>query len=282
MRASEFIFEVSNPSGPPPRMGTPEFTKSKNTFDGIVARVLKNFNDELTFLARTNPTEFNNRTTDTEGLLQELQKQIIEEIIKSGNVNFVKTDIAKLNRAFKLNDTNTTMNPTTKIITINNNIRDQLTNTATSTWYENRYVRFNNQPLWAKLSGGVSASDKPKSGVPVQKLEASAANNFQITLGVDVDEPTFWKYLKDALNNDRKRKNIHTFLKGVYPTTSTIVSGSETVKTLDAAAAREMEALLGVKVASDVFWPNFTDGIDDSTSPATTLTKIQDIFNRHY
>lgn len=278
MRANEFILEVTNPSGPPPARGSSEFTKSQQYYNSIVDRVVNLYNQELNTLSRTNPTEFTNKTADENAMRDELRDEIVNEVLKRGGQNFIKRDIDKLKRAFNLQDTNTTIDPTTKNISVNDSIKNSLTDTATDTFYQNRYIRFNDQALWARLSGGKAAVQKYTSGVAIPQLTSGAANGIKSLLGIDVDEPSFWKTIKSALNNNVQKEGLYKILSSEYPSATKPSSGTVNVKSMEREAGLQLYNTLGINVGNPLFWPRFTDGINDTR----TFTLIKSIFDKNY
>lgn len=273
MRASEFIFELTNPSDPPPRPGDEEFSKSAEYFAKIISNTVYDFNEELKFLYQNNRPVYDTKITDLEKLRLELANSIIDEIMKRGAGNFLPNNKALFASRLRLNDASAPFNPANQSFLVQNTAIELLAIDITTTWYTNRHTRFTNSRLYNKMQG----QDTTKISIKVMPIEDSVARELIKYIGVGTNNSNFWNKLSDALGIERKRNKILEILNKVYDKTGYTPTDPVKVLPLDANAAKEFEPLLGITRVDDLdFWHEFAKKIEK------TPDKVIRIFNTYY
>lgn len=277
MRASEFIGEATNPSAPPPKRGDAEFDKSMKYFIQVVQQSIRNYNDELKYLNKTNTTEYNKKTADEDELRKDLRNNVVDELMKKGGQYFVQTDKTELLTQFNLDRTNSPFDGTSIDINVSADPIGRLVLKATDNWYANRYTRFTNPKLWSRISG--ASVNTPIITVKVANLENTAAKELESILGVSTDNDDFWIKIKAGINNPRTLINLANALGKVYVAGKTI-SGTEPVKSIDQRAAMAFQNIFGKTkaVSTNEFWNEFTDALTNTT----TLAFVKNLLAKYY
>lgn len=273
MRASEFVLEATKPTDPPPVLGSPDFNASRAYFTKIIRKSIKDFNDELKFLYTNNRPVYDNKINDQDKLRTEVTNTVIDDLLKVGAGNFVTNNKALFSARFKLNSTNAPFDSATKSVNVNDNPINSLSLDATTTWYANRYARFTNPKVFAKLQGKQESQVTTK----VMSIEASVGRQLTLNIGVNPLDPTFWNKLRETISDTRKRKTVYRTLHTVYAKSGYKPVNPAKVLPLDSRAANEFESVLGIVSVDDLdFWFEFTNKLDKSPD------KLISIFNTYY
>lgn len=266
MRASEFIFEATNPTDPPPKAGTPEFTKSKEYFIKVIQQAIKDFNDDLIFLQSNNTPEYDAKIIDQDKLRDELSNSVVEALISKGSGNFVAKDKTNFKSKFILNNAAAPFNETTaefNLATSSGNVAVAgLADQATRSWYANRYARFTNPSLWARYSGAAAGKVTRR----VAPIEASVARDLETIIGTTVTDSSFWQKLSKKIGVEESKNKLVIVLKNVYKKKNYNPSVPQKVTPLDADAANLLGRELGLPATAvdDIdFWYEFTNKLEN-------------------
>ena len=92
MRAVEFLPEVTRPDAPPPKLGDPEFEKSKQTFLQIIQQAVAEYSKNLNDMKQMAPTEYKQRIQDRNKMVIDFQEILSDTLIAKGNKFITKKD----------------------------------------------------------------------------------------------------------------------------------------------------------------------------------------------
>jgi hypothetical protein len=274
MRASEFIFELTNPSDPPPKSGDPEFEKSREFFEKVIKTAIKDFNDELKFLQKNNVAEYDRKTTDEDKLRNDLTNSVVDYLLSKGAGNFVPKDKSNFISKFTLRASEAEFNDTTGEVIFKNPLPIiALSNQATTSWYANRNARFTNPTLWARYQGPSSGS----VGRRVAPIDPAVSRDIETIIKTTVTDESFWKNLLNKISSNDTKNQIYTVLNQVYKTDDYIPEFPTKVAPIDARAANLLARELGLTAVDDTaFWFEFTKKLN--SRPEIIIRILKDYY----
>ena len=274
MRASEFIFEATNPSGPPPKQGDPEFEKSREFFERVIKTAIKEFNDELKFLKTNNTAEYDKKTTNEDKLLTDLTNSVVDFLLSKGAGNFVPKDKPNFISKFTLRANEAQFNDANAEVEFKNILPIMaLSNQATTSWYANRHARFTNPTLWARYKGPTSGTVSRR----VAPIDPNVARDIETIIQTTVTDESFWKNLLDKISSADTKNQIYTVLNSVYKKDDYIPSVPTKVAPIDARAANLLARELGLTGVDDTaFWYEFTKKLD--SRPEIIIRILKDYY----